>query len=530
MQQQAARQSQMMQQQRMRQQQQMAQQQRMRQQQAQIRRQQEQARRQQAQIRRQMQERQRRAQAQRAKATERRRIAQQRRQMRAKKPAEGGGATQQRLAVQQRAMQRQASLQGQRTRTLRQQRLRRLRKSRTTAQGRNERPVYLAALLVSRSVARRMALPKPRTAASRTKSRATAARTRLRAVQSRSNTVAQLARRVGGGKARKAGRSKVPKKYARAFASCTKRGCGKKQCSFHGDTLVVTRNGTTPIRSLVVDEDDVWSRDEWTGETGWKPVTALYSNDYDDTVAITIQQAESDALQTLRSNRIHPFFVIRHHGTPHRARAPPERVPHFVPGSWVAAADLKPGDHLLTRTGNRVIVATVTITASPLQAYNISVADFHTFFVAGSDEAASAAVWVHNDCEYVDSRKIRFSQTTISQHFRDTKYGTIYSLARRLKTGKMKARDIKPIRVVEVKGSLISLDNRRLRAHQMAGRRIRIQRVDPKDPDIAKVLTKRGHVIFGGKQVVTLTSSKKYRGLVNTTLRNSKLVEKQTYH
>ena len=42
----------------------------------------------------------------------------------------------------------------------------------------------------------------------------------------------------------------------------------------------------------------------------------------------------------------------------------------------------------------------------PLQAYNLTVADWHTYFVKG-DKAETEGVWVHNECPYGKSpRKI----------------------------------------------------------------------------------------------------------------------------
>ncbi len=41
-------------------------------------------------------------------------------------------------------------------------------------------------------------------------------------------------------------------------------------------------------------------------------------------------------------------------------------------------------------------VVSVKIELKPLQAFNLTVADYHTYFVAANDEAD--AVWVHNSC------------------------------------------------------------------------------------------------------------------------------------
>ena len=41
-------------------------------------------------------------------------------------------------------------------------------------------------------------------------------------------------------------------------------------------------------------------------------------------------------------------------------------------------------------------VSSVRIAEEPLQAYNLTVADYHTYFIKG--EKGSSGVWVHNDC------------------------------------------------------------------------------------------------------------------------------------
>lgn len=91
-------------------------------------------------------------------------------------------------------------------------------------------------------------------------------------------------------------------------------------------------------------------------------------------------------------------------------------------GHWVDAADLKPGYRLLGsgphepgRTAKPSAandntparwaeVVDVWIEQKPLKAYNLTVADWHTFFVRGPVETANdnaSAVWVHNACRYV---------------------------------------------------------------------------------------------------------------------------------
>jgi hypothetical protein len=60
------------------------------------------------------------------------------------------------------------------------------------------------------------------------------------------------------------------------------------------------------------------------------------------------------------------------------------------------AADLQAGDRLLNDDGTWAEVIGVEIEAEPLTAFNLTVAEFHTYFVAANENASP--VWVHNDC------------------------------------------------------------------------------------------------------------------------------------
>jgi hypothetical protein len=60
------------------------------------------------------------------------------------------------------------------------------------------------------------------------------------------------------------------------------------------------------------------------------------------------------------------------------------------------AADLQAGDRRLNDDGTWAEVIGVEIEAEPLTAFNLTVAEFHTYFVAANENASP--VWVHNDC------------------------------------------------------------------------------------------------------------------------------------
>lgn len=168
-------------------------------------------------------------------------------------------------------------------------------------------------------------------------------------------------------------------------------------CSFDGDTLVKTKRGMVPIRAIEVGTDLVWSRDAKNGVMDWKRVTNHYSNIYQERVEIRYQSETGGPVQTIISNRIHPIFVQ----LPANDNVPSSSEGHdyrglISNGRWVDADDLKPGYRLLNSEGGWADVISIGTSANQLTAYNLTVDDFHTYFVGGSDEGS--AFWVHNDC------------------------------------------------------------------------------------------------------------------------------------
>ncbi|MFW4262330.1 polymorphic toxin MafB class 1, partial [Neisseria meningitidis] len=140
--------------------------------------------------------------------------------------------------------------------------------------------------------------------------------------------------------------------------------------------MVKTADGYKAIAHIQTGEH-VFAKDETSGKTGYKPVTARYGNPYQETVYIEVSDG-LDNSQTLISNRIHPFYSD---------------------GKWIKAEDLKAGSRLFAENGAEQTVQSITVKPEPLQAYNLTVADWHTYFVKGS-QAETEGVWVHNDCPY----------------------------------------------------------------------------------------------------------------------------------
>ncbi|HFC8523342.1 TPA: polymorphic toxin-type HINT domain-containing protein [Neisseria subflava] len=102
--------------------------------------------------------------------------------------------------------------------------------------------------------------------------------------------------------------------------------------------MVKTADGYKAIARIRVG-DRVFAKDETSGVTGYKPVTARYGNPYQETVYIKV----SDGI------------------------------------------------------GKTQTVRNIIVKPTPLKAYNLTVADWHTYFVKG-DKAETEGVWVHNDC------------------------------------------------------------------------------------------------------------------------------------
>ena len=108
------------------------------------------------------------------------------------------------------------------------------------------------------------------------------------------------------------------------------------------------------------------SRDEHTDAQSLKPVLRTMVHPVTDLIHVRV------ATDTITATPNHPFRVAGR--------------------GWVAVGELTAGDTLYLADGGRADIVSVTREklAIPLDVYNVEVADFHTYFVAG------AGVWVHN--------------------------------------------------------------------------------------------------------------------------------------
>jgi len=97
-------------------------------------------------------------------------------------------------------------------------------------------------------------------------------------------------------------------------------------------------------------------------------------------------------------------------------------IPH---SQWVDAQYLKTGYRLFNPDNTWAIVTSVQVTDEPLTAYNLTVADYHTYFVAGQQHAP--AVWVHNNCweALPDGYKTNGQYTAYGQEIFQNKEGAL---------------------------------------------------------------------------------------------------------
>ena len=105
--------------------------------------------------------------------------------------------------------------------------------------------------------------------------------------------------------------------------------------------MVKTADGYKAIARIRVG-DRVFAKDEASGKTGYKPVTAQYGNPYQETVYIKVSDGLGK-IQTLVSNRIPPFYLD---------------------GKWIKVEELKAENRLFAESGAEQTVQSVTTAAS----------------------------------------------------------------------------------------------------------------------------------------------------------------------
>ncbi|MFD9799897.1 polymorphic toxin-type HINT domain-containing protein [Streptomyces sp. NPDC059071] len=146
--------------------------------------------------------------------------------------------------------------------------------------------------------------------------------------------------------------------------------------SFTPETKVLLADGSTKAIKDLKPGDKVLATDEKTGETAAKDVSATIVGEGEKhLVKITVDTdgTKGDRTAPITATDGHPFWV------------PALR-------KWIDAKDLKPGQWLRTSAGTHVQITAVRAWTQPASVRNLTVADFHTYYVL----AGAAAVLVHN--------------------------------------------------------------------------------------------------------------------------------------
>ncbi|MGW6563683.1 polymorphic toxin-type HINT domain-containing protein, partial [Streptomyces hydrogenans] len=149
--------------------------------------------------------------------------------------------------------------------------------------------------------------------------------------------------------------------------------------SFTPETHVLLADGTSkPIKDLKPG-DQVMATDETTGETTGKNVAATITGDGEKHLVRVTVDTDGDkgtATAPITATDGHPFWIP-------------------ALNKWVDAKDLKPGQWLRTSAGTHVQITTVQAWTQTANVRNLTVADFHTYYVL----AGATPVLVHNsDC------------------------------------------------------------------------------------------------------------------------------------
>lgn len=163
-----------------------------------------------------------------------------------------------------------------------------------------------------------------------------------------------------------------PTKTARKVAKLGKLAIAarkaNKTCCFVAGTLVETEDGLRPNEEIQVG-DLVWAREEETGEEALKPVLGLIRL-HDRIIWDLETVSETGQVQTFGTTDDHPWWVEGH--------------------GWKRTDELSPKDILVTLSGEKVSILSVTNTTIIEPTFNFEVADYNTYFVGESK------VWVHN--------------------------------------------------------------------------------------------------------------------------------------
>ena len=186
------------------------------------------------------------------------------------------------------------------------------------------------------------------------------------------------------------GLSKLSEGFGKLFdriKNLLKGGCMDGRC-FTGDTLVLTKHGYTAIKEIQKG-DEILSRDEKTGRTGFKEVEDVFIR-----TVHTIYHVWLDGKEEIKTTAYHPVYVQEQ--------------------GWVTAINLREGDTLETMEGTACITKIVKERhEEPVTVYNLAVKDWVSYFVG------NVRVYVHNG----DGYKSNIIQTINNKFPNDNQIG-----------------------------------------------------------------------------------------------------------
>ena len=193
-------------------------------------------------------------------------------------------------------------------------------------------------------------------------------------------------------RAEKAAReAKEAREGAAAGKQCKNGKCDKPNKCFAAGTPVETEEGPVPIEQLHTG-DLVWSRDDDTGEEGYRPIAKVFVTPDQPILTVELED-ESGAIEAIDVTAPHPFRVEGR--------------------GWVPAGELEPGDQVESADGGELEVAGLEETGRSGTVYNFEVEEFHTYFVG------AGAAWVHNDCTPEEAEKLRSELDDIEKQLKE---------------------------------------------------------------------------------------------------------------
>ena len=150
----------------------------------------------------------------------------------------------------------------------------------------------------------------------------------------------------------------------------------KGRCCFVAGTLVSTESGLKKIEDIKIG-DLVWSQDEKTGKIALKSVTDFIDK-HDRNIWEVRLSGLNGASEAFETKHEHPWWV-----------------PDF---GWKETSELRAGMSVITQDGNSMVVDSVVQTDRIDAVYNLTVADFETYFVGKN------RILVHN-CSIIGGGK-----------------------------------------------------------------------------------------------------------------------------